>query len=142
MLQEEDNIGMTKDRQADIQNKMYRMFGSGVQAASSDGGKPSTKMGSMKAIGSERLKSERAIGLTDSAIEEEDEAGLKRSGSESSDEGPDHVASSFEDDLRGDDEAQEERTEWACSTCTLINKPADDLCVACGIPRYSDLYAF
>ena len=135
---------MTKDRQADIQNKMYRMFGSGTQTAtssSSDGGKPATKMASMKSIGNERLKSERELsrGNTSTTVVEEDESELKRVGSDVSDEESENLAASFEDDPRGDEDPH---TEWECSTCTLVNKPADDSCMACGIPRYSDLYAF
>jgi hypothetical protein len=138
---------MTKDRQADIQNKMYRMFGSGTQSTttstttSSMGGKPSTKMASMKSIGSDRLQLHNMSTTLDEEEEHDETSDLKPTGSEVSDEEelPGNLASSFEDDPRGDEDLQK---EWECCTCTLVNKPVDDCCMACGIPRYSDLYAF
>ena len=38
--------------------------------------------------------------------------------------------------------AHSAEVQWTCNTCTLINSSECDLCEACGVPRFDDLYQY
>lgn len=124
MSLQESEVGMTSERQADVQAKLNRMMGAGLGATPTSSSASSSKVGAPPA----QLRSGDAAPATSnpphppspaSALDADVALALAKSMSVS---------------------PQDAEVEWICDTCTLINEPQLLACSACGMPKQDDMF--
>lgn len=114
------SIGMTAERQADVQSKLYRMLGdrsAGGTSSSSSSSSSSAPVGS------------GASGQPSQVLSASDvDFDLGMEGFGARDVGEDLSVPVY----RGN---RVPEREWECHTCTLVNEREVEWCAACGMPR-------
>ena len=132
----EMSIGMTASRQEDIQNNIYSMLGDNSKRGSQAGGRGSS-ISSTRASSSTTASSSSSI-RNGSATS----SGITSAGHGDDDDDDDdeylyaaaqEAAHALSGQAYGSVDLQ---SDWACSTCTLLNARGTDTCEVCGVPRY------